>query len=300
VLAADVAFLPTRPSETTIPAINFSFNGDGDFEGRTPGEAASIVYYLKKRHMFGDLKLQVYDAKGRLLSEFPGTKRRGINRVEWLMRMPPPKLPEATSTPSSFYSFVGPRAGEGTYSVKMIKGKDTFTSELRLVADPRARYSAEDRALQQETARKLYDMMSRFTYIVEAIMDARDQARVRAEALPKSGALRKRLTVLGDALEKQRTDLVSTKQSEGGVSGEEKLREELGTLYGNVNGYEGRPTDSQLKRMDVLGKDMEAARGKYQALIDKEMAPINAALGKLGREALKPLSEEDWQQRQKK
>jgi len=35
--------------------------------------------------------------------------------------------------------------------------------------------------------------------------------------------------------------------TEGGwISGQEKLRERLGTLYGDVSGYDGRPTDSQL------------------------------------------------------
>ncbi len=84
------------------------------------------------------------------------------------------------------------------------------------------------------------------------------------------------------------------------MSGEEKLREELGTLYGNVNGYEGRPTDSQVGRMEVLGKDMEAVRGKYEALLAKELGPINAILGKQKLEAIKPLAQEDWQKRQKK
>jgi hypothetical protein len=168
------------------------------------------------------------------------------------------------------------------------------------VPDPRTKYSAEDRALQQQAVHKLYDMMGRFTYVVDSIMDARDQARARAEALPVKDPLRKRLATLADALEKQRTDLVSTKQSEGGVSGEEKLREELGTLYGNVNGYEGRPTDSQLRRMEILGKDMEAARGKYEAVLARELGPLNAVLAKQGREGIQPLSQEDWQKKQKK
>jgi len=38
------------------------------------------------------------------------------------------------------------------------------------------------------------------------------------------------------------------------ITGEERLREFLGGLYGDVNGYEGRPTDQQAARADALGR----------------------------------------------
>ena len=42
--------------------------------------------------MFGDLKLEVYDKDGKLLSTLPGGKRRGLNRVEWPMRVKGPRV----------------------------------------------------------------------------------------------------------------------------------------------------------------------------------------------------------------
>jgi hypothetical protein len=66
-------------------------------------------------------------------------------------------------------------------------------------------------------------------------------------------------------MEAQRVALVSSKQGEG-ISGEEKLREELGTLYGNVNMYEGRPTESQLTRLSVLEKQLAAAISAFEKL----------------------------------
>ena len=82
-LESDVALLPSRPSERTIEAnVGSWFNGDEEFVGRNPPEAASITYWLKKRHLIGDLKVEVYDAQGKLISTIPGTKRVGINRVE--------------------------------------------------------------------------------------------------------------------------------------------------------------------------------------------------------------------------
>jgi photosystem II stability/assembly factor-like uncharacterized protein len=300
VVEQDVAFLESRPTPMYIPAVEFAFGDDSQFDAPNPPEAAMITYYLKKRHLVGDLRLEVYDKDGKLLSTIPGGKRRGINRVPWPMREPAPPMPASSTFAGSIFSLFGPRMPEGTYTVKMIKGKDTYTSTVSLVPDPRSKVSAEDRALQRETTRKLYGMLERLTFVADSIVDARDQARARAEKLPKGDALQKRLSAFADAMEGQRTALVATKEAEGGISGEEKLREELGMLYGNVNGYEGRPTASQTSRMAVLGQDMEAAYTKFVASADKEMAALNPQLKGKKLDPLAKLSQEDWSKRRKK
>jgi photosystem II stability/assembly factor-like uncharacterized protein len=294
----DVAFLESRPAPMVIPAFEFDFPGDAEFQGQNPPEAATIAYYLKKRHMIGDLKLEIYDASGQLLSTIPGGKRKGINRVQWPMRLPPPKVPAAAGPIPSLYSFFGPRAPEGTYTVKMIKGKETYTSTVRLAPDPRATHTAEDRKLQRETVTKLYDLMGSFTYTVDSITDARDQLRARAEKLPKGDALRTSLERSAEVFEKQRAALVATNQGEG-ISGEEKLREELGTLYGNVNGYEGRPTRSQLDRMAVFEKELAEAEAKLAAAVEKEFRAVKAGLAAKKLDPLVRLSREEWAKRQK-
>jgi len=50
---------------------------------------AVITYYQRRRHIFGDMKLEVYDASGKLLGTMPTSKRRGLNRVTWSMRLAP-------------------------------------------------------------------------------------------------------------------------------------------------------------------------------------------------------------------
>ncbi len=281
----EVAFLGSREAPMYIPAIEFSFGDDAQFEGPNPPEAAMITYYLKKRHLIGDLKLEVYDSSGTLVSTLPGGKRRGINRVAWPMRAKAPKMPAASAF-AGIFSLFGPRSPEGTYTVKMIKGKDSYSSSVTLVTDPRSKVSAEERKAQRETVWKLYGMLEELTVTVDRMIAVRDQARSRAAALPQGGPLRKRLDALADAVEGQRTALVATKGAEGGISGEEKLREELGTLYSNVNGYEGRPTQSQLDRMAVLAADLEAAGRKLDALADPEIAALNPLLLKAKLEPL--------------
>jgi hypothetical protein len=133
----------------------------------------------------------------------------------------------------------------------MIKGKETFTSSVTLVHDPRSKHTPEDRALQQKTVMQLYGMVERLAALIGNIIATRDKARASGD------------TALADDMERQRVALVSSKQGEG-ISGEEKLREELGTLYGNVNMHEGRPTSSQLTRMEVLEQQLAAATSAFE------------------------------------
>lgn len=279
VLESEAAFLAARPQWMADGTSDFGFGGDAEFVGRSPGETAVITYYLKKRHMFGDLKLEIYDPSGKLLSTINGGKRKGINRVEWPMRSDAPRVAPGSGIIPNLYALLGPRAAEGNYAVKLIKGKDTYSTEIRLVPDPRSKATPEDRRQQREVLDKLFAMVERSTDLILGITAARDQATARAAKLPASDPLRRRLDAFSAAMEKQRTSLVATSKGEG-ISGDERLREELGTLYGNVNGFDGRPTRSQIDRMGVLGAELDAATATFKASTSKELPPLNADLAK--------------------
>ncbi|MEW6731748.1 MAG: glycosyl hydrolase, partial [Acidobacteriota bacterium] len=95
ILQSNVAILESRPSIASLPAQVQDFPGDDEFVGSNLREVAYITYYLKDRHVFGDFKIEIYDSDGKLITTLPAGKRRGINRVEWFMRLKPPKTPPA-------------------------------------------------------------------------------------------------------------------------------------------------------------------------------------------------------------
>ncbi|MCH7527756.1 MAG: glycosyl hydrolase, partial [Planctomycetes bacterium] len=258
VLDSNVVMLTGRPNVMHIPASVQEFPGDDEFVGPNPPSGAQITYYLKKRHLFGDLKLEVLDRDGKVLSTLPGGKRPGINRVSWPMRRKPPKVPPASSLVPQFFSFIGPRVSAGDYTVRMTKGKKTYDGRVTLVPDSRAGYSVEDMALQDKTVNRLYDMLSRLTYAVDTLLDAQKQLKSRKVGLDEGGAGQSKddlsstlLKKMDDDLEAFRKTIVATRKG-GFLAGEEQLREKLGGLYGSVNGYEGRPTNSQVQYMEVL------------------------------------------------
>jgi hypothetical protein len=275
IMDKEVAMLPSRPSELRIEAGEQRFDGSSNFVSGAVDETATITYYLKKRHIVGDSRVEVYDAAGKLISTLPAGKRRGINRVEWPMRMRAPKMPGGNSLVQGGGAFYGPRLPEGTYTVKLVKGKDVYESTLKLVADPRATYTADDRALQQKTVLRLYAMVESFNALTERVIDLRDQAAARAAKL--AGGEKKQLADMAGKLDTMHKALVAA--SEGGwLSGEEQLRERLGMLYGAVNSYDGRPTDSQLAEMETLSKDLEKKIAAFDAVVKQELVAANRVL----------------------
>src|SRR5262249_2862261 len=154
---------------------------------------------LKERHIIGDLKLEVYNAEGKLMATLPAGKRRGINRVVWLMRQKPPKVPPSPNLAGP--ALIGPVVPEGVYTVKLIKDKDAYTGQIKIIADPRSPHSAADRALQHQTIAKLFQMQERLAFIADVVTDARDQARERAKKLQSGDGVAKDLEAFAEKLD---------------------------------------------------------------------------------------------------
>ncbi len=242
----------------------------------------------------GTLRLEIYDAQGNLLNTLQGEPRLGVVRVDWAERLKPPKVPPAASLVEQPFAFYGPQVELGTYTVKLIRGKQTYTGKVELVSDPRSKATAEDLALQHKTVMQLYNMLGQLTYVADATVDLREQVGQRASQA-KERKLKAQLDTLATQLDDFRSTLVSTKEG-GMITGEHKLRENLGELYGGVNGFEGKPTQSQIERTAVLQKQLDDAGAKFQKLSDVTKLNADLAKGKLA--AVKPLSKDDWNKKQ--
>ena len=148
-----------------------------------------------------------------LLTSIQGDKRRGLNRLAWPERAKPPKVPPAAGLVENQFLFFGPQAQEGTYTVKLTKGKETYTSEFKLVPDPRSKSTPADRAEQHKVVTRLYTDLAQLTYVVDATNDLRDQVKARAAAATDA-QLKDQLNNLLQQLNDFRETLVSVKRGE--------------------------------------------------------------------------------------
>ena len=274
-LASDVVFVRARPTVLKIPAFGGWVNGDAAYTGDNPTDAAVITYYLKKRHIFGDMKIEVLDAAGHVIGNVPSTKRRGLSRVKWSMRQPPPRVPPAAS--AAFSAAYGPRVLPGTYTVKMTKDDKVYTTPLVLVPDPRERHSMAERQAQLALANRLVALLGNMSNAVERMNSVRAALEDRASKLPAGDPLAVRLRAASGAADVLRRKIVATKEG-GMITGEERLRENLTDLYGAVVFYDGRPSQMQLDRTDAIGRELGDVVTAFDAWSARDLGPLNTEL----------------------
>jgi photosystem II stability/assembly factor-like uncharacterized protein len=293
VLASQVFILKSRPSTLSIPAGVQQFNANDQFVGKNPSEVATITYYLKKRHIFGDMKIEIYDPEGNLVKTLPGGKRRGINRVDWTMRKRPPRVPRAATL--AFGALFGPMADAGIYTIKLIKEDRTYSGELEIIHDPKYSHSVADRNLQQQTVMKLYNMQEHLAYIAEATTSARDQAKKLAEGRKKGDRLAKNLSAFAEKLDTFHKTLAASRRG-GFLTGEEQLREKISNLYASVSGYAGKPTQSELDRTQTLADELKKADVAFNKLMNGDLKAVNEKLAKKNLEPIKIMTEKAFRE----
>ncbi|HEX7140295.1 MAG TPA: hypothetical protein VF219_20765 [Vicinamibacterales bacterium] len=291
VMAKEAEFLQSAPAVQRIFGQGGWVPGDAQFVGNNPPGDAVITYYQKKRHIFGDLKIEVLDSAGNVVGTIPSSKRRGLNRVTWSMRTKPPKVPPAAT--AAFGAAFGPRVLPGTYTVRMTKDKNVYTTPLQVITDARANYKPEDRKANFDLANKLKGQITDMAFAVEQMNAVRGALDERAAKLPANDATAKKLRAASDAVDTLRKKVVATKEG-GMITGEERLRENITDVYGGIIFYEGRPSQMQLDRADSIGRELADVVKDFNAWSSKELPGINSALGKKNLPPIKMMTREEW------
>ncbi len=295
ILETDVAILPTRPNLINGVLTNGTTPTEGGtFSGAEAASDAVIIYYLKNRLVTGDVKVEVYDKEGNLLKSIPGTKRKGINRVTWDMRLKPPKVALGVSPDNS--GFIGPMVDEGVYVIKLIIDDKIYTSDLHIVDDPNSPYSKEDIVLRNGTIRRIYDMHEDLALTVYNLNKIKDETKklVGAGKLDASKG-----NELISKIEDLRKKCVATKESKG-ITGEERIRERVSNLYQFVNFFGGKPTQQQVERIDDLSFEVEDANKQAQDIYKNYLIQVNSELKSKGLEELKEVSKDEFKKMEDK
>jgi photosystem II stability/assembly factor-like uncharacterized protein len=293
-LQKDVALLPTRPNRKLDMGGDGWMEGDAVYEGQDAPGGAAIAYWQKKRHLVGELKVEILDAKGEVLQTLAGNKRRGFNRIFWNRLT---KGPRAATGANLFDGFVGagPEVLEGTYTVRLTKNKDVLTAPLALEADPQSPWTRKDREARFEAGMTLYRMVEDLAFRAQQVLDLKAALADRS-AQAQDPALRSGLQDLAGRTEAMRGILVSTKEAGGAITGEERLREKLAKVYNRVVNQPGPPSPSQLERTKALQDELAAAYKDVDGL-GGALPALNQGLAKAGLAPLVLLDRAAWDAR---
>jgi hypothetical protein len=270
-----------------------SFGGSasyGEFVGSNPSSAAQLTYFMKKRHIFGKMTMEVLNEDGEQVASLTPGKAKGINIVEWNYRLRRPKIAKAKTL--SFGGFSTPTVPPGEYTVRLTKGKETYEQQIKLVPDPNSVHSAEERALQHETVMKLYDMNEELAYQVDRIEQLKTGlAQIETSNLPKK--LQGRLKAFEEQLEATRKTLVVTTGDNYVASAEPQLREKIAELYSEVAGYLGKPSNAQLEALALRQRELEEAIAGIDELM-RQLPKINKQLEQQQQPTLEYRSKENF------
>jgi hypothetical protein len=190
--------------------------------------------------------LNVYDSTGKFMKKLPAGNRKGINIVQLSTVMDPPKVPKSPNILDD--AAFGPKYVSGTYTLKLVKGTETFTTYLKLSDNPEMNHTFEDRKLQRETLMKAYNLLEELASVDQQILDTHDTLKIKITCAKRS-ELKKMQTQIA-ICEKLHEQISATQSGEGGITGQVRLRENIAEIYSAVAGYPGKPTNLQIKALE--------------------------------------------------
>ena len=225
--------------------------------------AIPITFYMKKRQLMGKMTMEIFDMDNNLITELPVVSRKGINQVLWAPVQKPPRAPISEAVPFQMQIAMmggGMRYPAGEYKVRVTRKDEVFEKLITLYDNPDEPYSAEDRMARRKLQQKGFDLMEDLAYLDRRINDVR-RALSEADNIP-----------LQISLEKIRERLLVTNY--GDLRGDARLREDVGFLYGTISFYDGKPTQVQYDRMDLLETRVRAMESEVDKLLEDSLEGI--------------------------
>ncbi len=235
----------------------------GGWSGGNPDDIQPIEYYMKDRPT-KDVKMEIYDAAGKLVQSIPGSKRKGINKVYWNQRMTPPKTASG-GTKMDISGFVAPLVMPGTYTVKLLVGDKVYINKLVLVHDNDNKlFSEDDRKTQYTAALQLYHLHEELAALVDKINAEQRMIKDNQDSV-KRPQTKKLLKDYNVKLEELRNTLLASKHKSI-FADEKKLRENITDDYVAICSQECKPTNLQLDIIQILNDDIKKAEQAYDKL----------------------------------
>lgn len=267
ILSKGVHFFETKPGILREASPFGGTATEREFVGPNSNENAKIRYYLKKKHIFGRMGIEIQDQSGKKLIDLSPGKSKGINIVTWNGLIKQPKLAKGKSL--AFGGFTSPRMPAGTYKVVMTKGKASYETSLVLQNDPTSLITDKERIANSKTTIRLYDMSQELAYIVYEI----DEILAKAAEVSENGGGKSSDAVIKE-LDELKETLVITTGDNYVASAEPQLRSKIADLYSKIAGGFQAPSDSELDNLKLLEERFEKAKNDLSFIKSKRVSKM--------------------------
>ena len=273
--------------------------------GKNPPSGAVISYIFKDRPK-GEIKLEFIDKAGKLIKSYSSREERrdgetqqrepaeefffgagvpqrapadsGMNRFVWDMRHA-----DATAVPGALFwagNTRGPSIVPGSYTVRLIAGKDTLKQMFDIKLDPRLNTSQAELQEQLDLLLNIRDKLSATHEAINTIRDIKKQA----DDVVKRSAIHASKATISDAAKKLNDKLtaveeeliqVKIKSSQDALNYPIKLNNKLAALAGTVGGADTRPTKQQYAVFNDLSAKVDAQLSKYREIMSVDLPAFN-------------------------
>jgi len=258
-----------------------STSRETEFVGANPSSLAKIMYYMKKRHTFGKMSMQILDLEGNIIAEPVPGKSKGLNIVSWDYYRKAPKV--AVGKIPSFV--VAPKADAGSYKVIITKGKDTYEHMITIKNDPKSTISDEDRAQNKALTMQLFNSIEDLAYLgyrIDATIDF-----LKDNTSKNSVKFKEELSNL-------KSKLVITTGDRYVQEAEPELREKLSELYNEVAGSFDKPAPVRYANAATYQDQIDNNWKVYSAIEKKYLPKLNQELIKANKQELTLDSKEQF------
>ncbi len=260
-------------TEPTIIWEQNSFNrtvSPTQFTGENPDHSAKIIYYLKKRHTFGKMTMEIFNDKDELVAKLGPGKQKGLNIVNWNYVKQPPKIAKGKT-----FSIMALMSTEllpaGRYKIVLKKGREIYESHIDLIYDPNSKITLEARKLKLELSDKLYDLTQQLAYMVHEMDEIMAYVNTIKKDYPK-------IQKVSDQLIKEIESLKETVVVMSGDnyvgSSEPQLREEISNLYSVIGSWLGKPSNLHYKNYDLLKEQFDEAKANFENIKAKQLKKV--------------------------
>ena len=257
----------------------------------------------------GKVKITVLDKDGKVVREFDGPGKAGVNRTNWDLRWNSPAVPtpEQLQAAAAGFDFGprGPLVAAGKYTIKIKAGSKEATQDVVVEDDPRMHITAEDETARRAAIDQLYAMAKtsdkdRKTIegIKEGLKTARDQWKKDA-GKPDVPKIPEDIQKAAEELQKQ-VDGVAEKYArdqEGlGNAGPpfewkpEPLPQQVQTLLRDLDGFWAAPGGQQKDKLAELKPLVDEASAQVKKIANEDLPALNKKMNDAGIPHIVPIT----------
>jgi photosystem II stability/assembly factor-like uncharacterized protein len=259
-------------SELGVPAVEAEDIPKGPEPPKKPDDAQK----KKEEDKATDVQIEVSDASGKVIRRFKAPAKLGVNRASWDLRRDAFKQPP-TGAPGEEARDGGAEVPPGTYSIALkIRGQEAKQT-VRVVADPRESYTAEQRQSKYDAILRAGRVQETTTAAIERIQKTRadidaiaaklkkDEPGAEPDPLIKTGA------TLKEKLDKIERRLWSPPKTKGIVAETDVWSKIQYPIYALQSSWD-EPTAAQLGYIERAETDLRNALAEFNKLYAEDVA----------------------------